>query len=631
MTGRRTRNLITGIISVLLACASGHQTLIAQQNGKVPARNEIDGRYMWDLTDLFTSDEKWEASYRSAEESIGNFTPYAGKLGTSGRTLLACLKLNDEVGIQMGRLNSYASRKRDQDLGNTSYQAMFQRMQSLLTKRSTASAFIEPEILSINDEKLNGFLREDEALGLYRHYLDDLRRRRDHILSREEKELLSLTYEVTNGYYSAFGMLTNADFEWGNIRDEEDREAAMSQGRYFLYMTSPDRRVRHDAYKELYVPFEKHLNTLTALLTAKMKTDVFYMKARGYDSSLESALSGPNIPVQVYQNLIGTLNENLGPLHRWAAMKKRLLGVDALHPYDTYAPIFPEIERKYTYEEAQGIIKEALKPLGDEVQKILDSAFTDRWIDVYENVGKRGGAYSSGTYGVHPYILMNFDGTLGSVSTLAHELGHTIHTYLSHETQPYIYSGYANFNAEVASTTNEALLIDYLLDHAGTDDERLSLLQAYIQKFGSTFYRQGRFAEFELAVHKKVEKDEPLTHEALSSLFGDLYQKYWGPDMVVDEEEKFSWSRIPPFYYNYYVYTYATSFAASQMIAKKIREEGQPAVENYLRFLSSGSSDYPIELLTIAGVDLSTPAPIEAATARMNELLDRMEEIIAGN
>ncbi len=597
--------------------------------GHVLTRDEIPEAYTWDVSALFPSDSTWEEDFHRAEESLDEFAGYRGRLGDSPRVLLRCLSLRDSLGIRIDRLSSYAARRHDVDLTNPAYQAMSQKIQGLQRKRSRATAFIEPEILAIGDRKLSSFMKQDEELRLYGHYLDNIHRLRPHILSREEEELLSLARGVTMGPDLAFGMLVNADFTWGDIRNERGNEVEMSRSRYLLFMHSPDRRVRRDAYLALYIPFENHLNTLTSLLITQLKSDIFYSRARRYDSSLDAALDGPNIPTEVYRNLIATVNNNLAPLHRWAGMKKRILGVKALHPYDTYAPLFPGVERRFTYEEAQSIVREALAPLGDEVRQIVDRAFGERWIDVYENTGKEGGAYSSGTYGVHPYILMNFNGTLESVFTLAHELGHTIHSYLSNRNQPYIYSDYATFNAEVASTTNEALLTDYLLEHARSDDERLSLLQHYIQDIGSTFYRQARFAEFELRMHEKVEKDEPLTRDIISGIFGDIYQKYWGPDMAVDDEEKVSWCRIPHFYYDYYVYTYATSFAASQLIARRIVKEGRPAVEDYLKFLSSGSSDYPIELLKIAGVDMTTPAPIEATAARMDELLDQMESIIS--
>jgi oligoendopeptidase F len=601
----------------------------AQEAGALPTRDQIEVQYTWDLTALFESDQQWEEAFTKAEGLLDAFSKYEGQLGKSGANLLACLKLSDEAGMLMDRLYSYADKKSDQNLGNTAYQAMTQRIQGLYTKISNATAFIEPEILSISDKKLNKFLQKDKDLQLYDYYLEDLRRVKAHILPKEQEELLALAGDVTRGSYDAFSMLTNTDFKWGTFRDEDGQEVEMSRSRYYQYMYSPDRRVRHDVYKALYVPFEGHLNTMTSMLTTQVKRDIFYAKARKYESSLEMALDGPNIPVVVYHNLINTLNDNLEPLHRWAAIKERVLGVDELHPYDTYAPLFPDVEKTYTYEEAQALIKEALKPMGTKVGEIVERAFNERWIDIYENVGKRGGAYSSGIYGVHPYILMNFNGTLNDVFTLAHELGHTVHSYLSNETQPYVYSDYPAFNAEVASTANEALLREYLLARAGTDEEKLALLQEYAQSIGSTFYRQGRFAEFELAVHEKLEQDVPLTYEELNSIFGEMYQKYWGAEMVVDEEENLSWSRIPHFYYTYYVYTYATSFAASQMVAKRIMEEGQPAVDDFLKFLSSGGSAPPIQVLKIAGVDMSTAAPIEATTAKMAELLDQMEEILA--
>jgi len=622
-------NLQTTCVGLCLVLLIGSTGLSAQQGTTVPMRDEIEAQYTWDLSALFESDQKWDAAFSQAEAMIGKFAKYEGQLGKLATNLLEMMKLSDEAGMLMERLFLYAGLSRDQDLGNTTNQAMFQRIQGLSTKLSSATAFIEPEILSISDKKLQKFMKKEAGLAPYEHYLDNLTRMKPHVLSKEEEEILALSQEVADGADAAFGMLTNTDFQWGTIQDEEDQEVEMSRSRYYLYMYSPDRRVRHDAYKELYVPFKNHINTLTSLQTTQVKRNIFYAKSRKYSSSLESALNRPNIPVEVYHNLLNTLNENLLPLHRWAALKKRVLGVDELHPYDTYAPLFPEVEKRYTYEEAQAIIKEALKPLGDEVQAIIEKAFAERWIDVYENVGKRGGAYSWSAYGVHPYILMNFNGTLNRVFTLAHELGHTTHSYLTNASQPYVYHGYATFNAEVASTTNEALLMDYMLKNAETDAEKLALLQQYVQDIGATFYRQGRFAEFELAIHEKVENDEPLTHEVLSQIFGEIYQKYWGANMVVDEEENLSWSRIPHFYYNYYVYTYATSFAASQLVAQKIMTEGQPAVDAYLKFLSSGGSDYPIELLKIAGVDMSTPAPVEATAARMDELLDQMEEILA--
>ncbi|MFC1481348.1 oligoendopeptidase F [Candidatus Neomarinimicrobiota bacterium] len=614
--------LLLGITMTMLT------SLSAQKSESVPTRDQVPIEDTWNANDIFPSDDAWEAGFKEAEGLIANFAQYEGKLGKSGTSLLAGIRHMEETWKLMELLLVYASFKSDVDLGNTQYQAMTQRIRALWAEANNQSAFIDPELAAIPASKANKFMKKTPDLKMYDFYLANLRRSQAHILPKEQEELLALTAEVTAGAGNAFGMLTNADFTWGTIKDAEGNEVEMSRGRYGYYMNQSDRRVRHDVYKELYVPFEGHINTMTSLITTKVKGDLFYAKARKYDNTLAYALDGPNIPVEVYHNLIKTVNANLEPLQRWAELKKRVLKVDNLHPYDTYAPLFPDVTKEYTFEEAQAMILEAFLPMGDKVQMIVKRAFNERWIDKYENKGKETGAYSWGAYGTHPYIKMNFDGSLSNVFTLAHELGHTIHSYLTNETQPFIYADYASFNAEVASTSNEALLRDYLLARAETDAERLSLLTQYVQDIGSTFYRQTRFAEFELAIHELVEAGEPLTREVLNQVHGDMYAKYWGPAMAVDDEENLAWSRIPHFYRNYYVYNYATSFAASQMVAKRIREEGEPAVQDFLQFLSAGGSDYPVEVLKIAGVDMSTPAPIEATTATMSNLLDQIEEIL---
>ncbi|MEE8437832.1 MAG: oligoendopeptidase F [Candidatus Neomarinimicrobiota bacterium] len=603
--------------------------VIGQESGAVPTREEVDVNFTWDVSSLFVSDAAWDEAFMAAEKMENEFSKYEDNLGKNGLTLLECLQLNDEAGMLLDRLWSYAARKADVDLGNTENQARRQKIRGLYTKLSKATAFIDPEILTISPRKLNKYLKKHAGLKVYKHYFDELSRVQDHVLSKKEEKLLALAGRVTSGASTTYGILTNTDFKWGNIEDEDSNSVEMSGRRYYRYTSSSDRRVRHDAYMEVYVPYNNHLKTLTSLIATQLNTNIFYMQARNYETTLERALDGPDIPTYVYHNLIDGVNNNLAPLQRWAEMKKRVLMVDELRPYDTYAPLFPSVDKQYTYEEAQVLIKEAFAPLGAEILEIVDRAFKERWIDVYENAGKSGGAYSAGVYGVHPYILMNFDGTLNSVLTLAHELGHTIHSYLTNAAQPYIYSDYATFNAEVASTINEALLRDYLLERVETDEEKLSLLQQYIQDIGSTFYRQTRFAEFELAIYKMAENDEPLTSDSFSELFGEIYSKYWGPAMVIGHEEKLSWSRIPHFYYNYYVYAYATSFAASQMLAQDIKEQGQPAVDRLIKFLSSGGSDAPLELLKSAGADLSTPAPFEATAKKMDDLLDQMEEILA--
>jgi len=617
------RYLTTALMILLI---SG---LMGQESGAVPTREEMDVNFTWDVASLFVSDAAWDAGFEEAEKMETAFSKFEGNLGKSGKTLLECMLFNDEAGLLLDKLWSYAARKADVDLGNTENQARRQKIRGLATKLSKASAFIDPEILTISQKKLNRFLKKYEGLQVYKHYFDELSRVQNHVLSKKEENLLALAGKVTGGASTTYGILTNTDFKWGMIADEDSNSVEMSGRRYFRYVSSKDRRVRHDAYKEVYVPYTNNIKTLTSLIATQLNTNIFYMQARNYETTLERALDGPDIPTSVYHNLIEGVNNNLAPLQRWAELKKSILMVNELHPYDTYAPLFPNVEKKYTYEEAQAMVKEAFAPLGTEILNIVDRAFKERWIDVYENAGKRGGAYSAGIYGVHPYILMNYDGTLNSVMTLAHELGHTIHSYLTNATQPYVYSNYATFNAEVASTINEALLMDYLLDRAESDEEKLALLQQYIQDIGSTFYRQTRFAEFELKIYQMAENDEALTSDSFNQVFGDIYAKYWGPAMVVDDQEKLSWSRIPHFYYNYYVYAYATSFAASQMLAQDIKEQGQPAVDRLIKFLSSGGSNAPLELLKLAGADLSTQAPFEATAKKMDSLIDQMEEIVS--
>lgn len=622
------------IRNFVLCCAILISASVLSAQGatkNVPLRSEIVMQYTWDLTDIFQDEQTWDREFEKTGSLIDKFKSYENRLGKSGQILLEFLEFQDESSQRLALLSSYASKKRDQDLSNTENQVRVQKMSAFFGNLSKATAFIEPEILAISSKKLNSWYKKTPGLKKYQFYLENIRRFKPHVLDKDGEKLLSLSSPVTGVASSAFSFLTNSDFTWDNIVDEKGDTVQMSRGRYTYFMASPDRRVRHDAYKALYVPYASHMNTLTALFTGNLKSARYYMEARSYQSTLERALDGPKIPQDVYLSLIQNINDNLAPLHRWAALKKKILDLDELHPYDTYAPLFPENEKLYTYEEAQGLIKEALTPLGDEVQTIIDRAFKERWIDVYENTGKRGGAYSSGTYGTHPYILMNFNGTLSSVFTLAHELGHTMHSWLTNNTQPFVYADYSTTSAEVASTLNEALLMDYMLKRSKSDGEKLALMQQYVQDIGSTFYRQTRFAEFELEVHKLHQEDVPLTHEVINNLFGDMYQKYWGPEMKVDNEERLSWSRIPHFYYNYYVYSYAVSFAASQLIAEKINTGEPGAVDAYITFLKSGGSDYTVELLKKAGVDLTTPAPVLATTKKMDELLDQMEHIIAGN
>ena len=469
-----------------------------------------------------------------------------------------------------------------------------------------------------------------EELKVYRHSIEDLLRKKSHTLSQKEEEILALAGELTPTSYNVFSMFTNADMKFPVVKDEQGKEVQLSHGRYYAALYSGDREYRERSFKAYFKPFIEYSNTLSVLFSGSMKSNIFEARARKYGSAREAALGRNNIPVSVYDNLVKTVNENLSPMYRWTAMKKRLLGLKELHPYDVYVTLFPAaFDRKYPYEEAKEIVLESLKPMGENYLNSLKTAFESRWIDVYETQAKKSGAYSSGTtFGVHPYVLLNWTDLLNDVFTLSHEMGHNMHSFYTGKTQPFVYSNYTIFLAEVASTFNESLLLEYFIKMAETKEEKLYFIEKYLNNVTSTFYRQTMFAEFEALVYDKTEKGMALNSEDLCSLYRDIYQKYWGPEMVIDREEEFTWARVPHFYYNFYVYQYATGFAASEVLAQKVLKEGQPAVEKYLNFLRSGSSDYSINILAGAGVDMNSPDPILAVTKKMNMLLDEAEDLI---
>ena len=617
-------------VLVCVVFLAGGTALFAQdQAGKLPTRGEIAAEDTWKLEDIYASEDLWEADFTKIEGLLSRFEAFEGKLGDSSKILLECLLLDDQLGEIYGKLHLYAFRRRDEDTAVSKYQAMADRLQGLGTKAMSATSFMSPEILAIPDKKLEKLIRKEKGLALYRQYLDDILRSRPHTLPKEQEALLAQAGEALSASYNAFTMLNNADLTFPSIKDGEGGDLELSKSRYYMLMYSPDRRVRRDAYKGFYTSYEAHKNTLASLFSSNLKASVFSMKVRNYDSCLQAALDGNNIPVSIYENLIVAVNENLEPLHRWAALKKRVLGLDDLHPYDTYAPLFSDVAGKYTFEEAKEMVLKALAPMGEDYCRVLARSFDERWIDVYENVGKRSGAYCDGTWGVHPYVLLNYAGTLNDVFTLAHEMGHAMHSYYTFANQPFVYSNYSNFVAEVASITNEALLLDYLLDRTDDREEKLALLQNYVENIVMTCYRQTRFAEFEKLASEMLERGEALTAEALDTLFGELYRKYWGPGMTLDPEEALSWARIPHFYYDFYVYSYATSYAASELLAQKIMDEGQPAIDRFLDFLGSGNSDYPVNILRKAGVDMTTPEPVVATARKFSALLDQIETLIA--
>lgn len=623
------KNLRSIIVLTVLINLLNAETSTAQKKSELPTRNEIKTEYTWNLIDIYSTVDEWENDFRWAENSIAKYNEFKGQLGKSAQDLLGCLKFDDEVGIKLSRLYLYASLARDLDLSNAENQSRYDRISSLDSKISAGSSFIRPELLNIPKERLNSFIESEDQLKIYGHQIEDLFRSKAHTLTPKEEELMALSGPVRDVPSNVFGMFNNADIQFPTVLDENKDEIKISHGRYYAALYSTDREYRERVYKGFYKPFMEYENTLVALFNGNIKSAIFNAKARNYSSTLEASLHPNNIPIEVYDNLINTVNENLLPLHRWADLKKKILDIDSLHAYDTYVTLFPSVKKEYDYEGSKDILLKALKPLGNDYLKSLELAFENRWIDVHETKGKRSGAYSSGvSYGVHPYVLLNWADQLNDVFTFAHEMGHNMHSYYTEKNQPYPYANYSIFVAEVASTANEALLLDYLIENADSKEEKLALIENQLNNITTTFYRQTRFAEYEKFVHSKTEDGEALTPQTLSDAYGEMYQKYWGKSMVVDEEEKYTWARIPHFYYNFYVYQYATSYAASQELVAQIKKEGQPAIDRFLSFLKAGSSQYPIDVLKTAGVDMTSPKPILAVVNKMNELLDKMESLI---
>lgn len=600
-----------------------------EDTGSLLTRDQIEEKYKWNLNDIYASEDDWEKDFQWVENNISKFKDFTGTLGDSSDNLLNCLQFEDSVTQKLERLFLYAMLSKDVDLSSPKYQGLFSRITDLASRVSAAASFIRPEIISIPDDKLHRFLSENKDLKLYEHQLNDLLRTKAHTLTKEQEELMALAAPVSQTPVNAFSLFENADIQFPKIKNEVGNEIQISHGRYYGAMRSKDRDYRKRFYKGFYKPFIDYKNTITALFEGNIKSKIFNAKARKYNSTREAALDVNNIPLTVYDNLIQTVNDNLNPLQRWCSVKKKVLGYEELHAYDTYVSLFESVQIDYSYEDAIDLILEALKPLGEDYTSKLKKAFENRWVDVFETKSKRSGAYSSGTtYGVHPYVLLNWNYQLNDVFTLAHEMGHNLHSYYTGENQPYPYADYPIFLAEVASTTNEALLLDYLIDKAESKEEKLSLIEKYLTNIQTTFYRQTRFAEFEQDVHKVAEAGQPLTSDNLNKMFGEMYGKYWGNEMSVDDEEYHSWARIPHFYYNFYVYQYATGYAASEMLASKIKNEGQPAVERYLNFLKAGDSDYAINILNRTGVDMTKPEPVMAVINKMNSLLDELESLI---
>ncbi len=592
------------------------------------SRDQVREEDTWNLKDLYEDNSAWEKELNFIEEKLGEFGKFVGKVCESAENLLAVLELDAILGERLERASSYAMRMFDQDQGNTEHRGMFQRIMSLNAKVGAEQAFVAPEILACPTETIEGFISSKPELELYRIEIKEIQRLKDHTLSAEMEKVVAMTQEMGNTASEVYSTFKNVDLTFPAIKDENGEEVVITDGRFVPMLMSADRRVREDAFKAYYSTYEKYLNTIATVYNGEIKQHIFNSRVRNYSSNLEAAVDGNNVSPQVYENLVNTVNANLDKLHAYVSLRKKCLGVDELHMYDIYTPMISDAAKPVKYEEAQKTICEALAVLGDDYVALLKEGFANRWIDVYENKGKRSGAYSATAYGVHPYMLLNYTDTLNDMFTTAHEMGHSMHSYFSNQAQPYIYSNYKIFVAEVASTCNEILLLEYLLKNCTDKKEKAYLLNHYLDSFKGTVFRQTQFAEFEKTTNEMVEKGESLNAENVSKVYKEINERYYGPDMISDDEIAYEWARIPHFYYNFYVYQYATSFCAAVAIADMILKEGAPAVERYKKFLSSGCTDAPVELLKIAGVDLTTPAPIEAALKKMGDIVKELEALV---
>jgi oligoendopeptidase F len=602
----------------------------ANAQGSLPSRDKIEDRYKWNLSDLYPNDDAWEKDYKYIESQLGKFASYKGKLGKSAKDLLDFLNFYYGLDSRFAKLYMYSSLSRDVDLNVGSYAIMSDRVTKLGSEYGQAASFVQPELLTIDKSKMEGFIKQEKGLEEYRHTLLDVYRMQGHTLPEEQEKFLAALSPSLSVARETYEILNDAELPFPTVPGPDGTEVKISHGRYRAALFSPDRGYRERIYMGNYVPYKQLKNTLATLYNGRVTTRLATAKLRNYKSAREAAVHSDNIPIEVYDNLIATANKNLKTQHRWAALKKKALGLAELHPYDTYVSLFPGVEKKYSFDEAKELVIKALAPLGEEYAKALRKSFDNRWIDVYETEGKRSGAYSNGCgCGVHPWILLNWNGTLDDVFTLAHELGHNMHSYFTEANQPYHYANYSIFVAEVASTTNEALLLDYMIENAKSKEEKSALLEKFMTNAQQTFFRQTQFAEFEAEVHARAEKGQIMGADELTQLFGEQYKKYWGSEMVMDAEEGYSWARIPHlFKYNFYVYQYATGFSAAQALSEQIKKEGQPAIDRYLAFLSAGSSKYGIDVLKSAGVDMSRPEPIQQTINKMNKYLDELEKLI---
>lgn len=595
---------------------------------ELPKRSEVKEEYTWDVSAMYASKTAWEADLKEVDAIVSDLAKLEGSVMASAENLLAALELGARAEQKIDLAFNYAERLFDQDQKNTEHQAMSQKMYGVMTDYQSRTAFVVPEILAADKATLAQYFAEKKELKLYRGLVDEILRTKEHVLSSEMEKLVAMTGEMAQTPEQVYSIINNADLIYPEIEDENREKVRLSHGNFVPFEESGDRRVRKDAFEAFYSIYKQFAGTIAGLYNGQVKQQIFYAKARNYASTLEAAVDANNVPAKVYRNLVETVNANMDKMHRYVKLRKKCLGVDELHMYDVYTPMIADAAKKVSYDEAKETVLKALAPLGEDYVATVKEGFENRWIDVYENEGKRSGAYSAGAFGTHPYVLLNYNDTLDNMFTLAHEMGHAMHSWYSNANQPYIYSQYKIFVAEVASTCNEILLMEYLLANTTDKKERAYLLNHYLDSFKGTVYRQTMFAEFELEANEMTRRGEGTTADALCALYKKLNEQYFGPKMVVDDEIALEWARIPHFYYDYYVYQYATGYAAAIALSRRILREGEPAVCDYLGFLSGGCSADPITLLRGAGVDMASPKPVEDATALFDSLIGEMEELL---
>jgi len=587
----------------------------------------------WCLEDLYPSDEAWKRAKDELTGRLDEILQYRGTLAESASRTLACLQLNSQIGKGLGRLHSYASMKSDENTRNATYLAMKQEIEQLGTEYRTRASFIKPELVALDKDRVEAFIAAEPDLAVYRMYLFDILRSKAHTLSKEEEKIVARSGQMADGPGSVYTVFSNAELPYPQITLRDGRTVLLNKAGYALHRASPNREDREAVFQAFWSAIAQFKQTFGTQLYSHLQAHVFYARTRNYESCLHLALDRNNIPVEVYHRLITNVRENLETFHRYLRLKRRMLGVDALKYSDLYAPVVEDLDRTYSFDQGKGLYLDALEPLGAEYRAAADGAFEQRWIDAYPTPGKRAGAYSNGSaYDVHPYILLNYNGRFDDVSTLAHEMGHALHSFYANRTQPYPLADYSTFVAEVASTFNEALLIHKMLGEIEEEDAKLSLLMDYLDGIKGTVFRQAQFAEFELRIHEKAERGEPLTGDTFTQLYGDILRQYYGHGQgvcLIDDLYAVEWAYVPHFYYNFYVYQYATSFTAATALAEEVFSDRQGAVQRYLDFISAGGSDYPIEILKRAGVDMTTPDPFRKTVSVMNRTMDEIEAILA--